>query len=256
MNRKSRLPSAPTSDEAVAPGRLLDGAAIRHLPFFSGFDAKACDDIARMARVKRLPTGEAIFTQGAIPDAVFMVLSGRFKAVQVTPEGSEVVVRLPSAGDLIGHVSVFSDTPYPATPIAVTESLILAWTPAAFTDLMLRHPLLSLAVIRNMGTYIQEAHARLREVSTEKVEQRIAHAILRLAEQAGRPVKGGVEISFAITRQDIGLMTGATLHTVSRTLSAWERQGIIDGGRQHLVLRDANALRRISEASATPSGSR
>lgn len=231
----------------VAPGHRLDGSAIRHLDFFRDLDSAALDDIAGMARPERIPRGEMLFQQGEPPRAIFMVLSGRFKATQVTPDGRQVVVRLAGPGDLIGHVSVFAEKPYPATPTAVTDSIALVWSPSLFIELMQRHPPLSLAVVRNMGKFIEEAHTRLRESSTERVERRIAHAVLRLVRQAGHRVEGGVEISFPITRQDIALMTGATLHTVSRVLSAWEQQGIVDGGRQHLVLRDPHALVRIAE---------
>lgn len=231
----------------VAPGRRLDGSAIRHLDFFADFDGAALDDIAARARPVRLPRGEALFRQGEPPRAVFMVLNGRFKATQITPEGRQVVVRLAGPGDLVGHVSVFAEKPYPATPTAVSDSIVLAWSPQVFIELMARHPALSLAVVRNMGKFIEEAHTRLRESSTERVERRIAHAVLRLARQAGHRIEGGVEISFPITRQDIALMTGATLHTVSRALSAWEQEGIVAGGRQHLILRDPHALVRIAE---------
>ena len=228
-------------------GGHIDGSAIRHLAFFEGLGDAACDEIARMSRVDRVAKGETIFTQGEAPHALFMVLDGRFKATQVTAEGDRVVVRLVGPGDLAGHVSIFSDKPYPATPIAMTDSIVLAWTRQDFTALMARHPDLSLAVIRNMAKAIEEAHTRLREGATERVERRIAHALLRLIQQAGHRVEGGVEISFPITRHDIALMTGATLFTVSRTLSAWEQRGIVDGGRQHLVIRQPHALVQIAE---------
>ncbi|HZS83856.1 MAG TPA: Crp/Fnr family transcriptional regulator [Stellaceae bacterium] len=231
----------------ATPGRRLDGSVIRHLDFFKELDDSALDDIAGAARPERIPRGEALFRQGEPPHALFIVLSGRFKAIQVTPEGRQVVVRLAGPGDLIGHVSVFAEKPYPATPTAATESIALMWSPRTFIALMARHPPLSLAVVRNMGRFIEEAHTRLRESSTERVERRIAHAVLRLAQQAGHRVDGGVEISFPMTRQDLALMTGATLHTVSRVLSAWEQQGVVGGGRQHLVLRDPQALARIAE---------
>jgi CRP-like cAMP-binding protein len=248
---------APSSSEAsshgaarqkAAAGNRLDGSAIRHLDFFKGFDAAALDDIAGAARPKRVPGGDILFRQGEPPSGIFMVLSGRFKATQVTPEGRQVVVRLAGPGDLIGHVSVFTEKPYPATPTAAAESIVLAWSPESFVELMARHPALSLAVVRNMGKFIEDAHTRLRESSTERVERRIAHAVLRLARQAGQRIDGGIEISFPITRQDIALMTGATLYTVSRVLSAWEHDGVVDGGRQHLVLRNPQALLRIAEA--------
>jgi CRP-like cAMP-binding protein len=75
----------------------------------------------------------------------------------------------------------------------------------------------------------------------------VAHAVLRLAEKAGRPEGGGLRIDFPITRQDIAEMTGTTLHTVSRILSAWEGQGLVEGGRQKLMVNDTAALARIAD---------
>lgn len=251
MAPNSREPPLHTSGDAarrnIAPGRRLDGSAVRHLDFFKDLDLAALDDIAGSASSKRVAAGDVLVRQGEPPHSIFMVLNGRFKATQITPEGRQVVVRLAGPGDLVGHVSVFMEKPYPATPSAAADSIVLSWSPSIFKGLMARHPALSLAVVRNMGKFIEDAHTRLRESSTERAERRIAHVVLRLARQAGRPIDRGVEITFPITRQDIALMTGATLYTVSRVLSAWEHDGSIDGGRQHLVLRDPDALARIAE---------
>ena len=75
----------------------------------------------------------------------------------------------------------------------------------------------------------------------------MAHALLRLAKQAGKKVDAGIEIDFPISRQDIAEMTGTTLHTVSRILSAWEAEGLVEGGRQRIVLRDAHRLQGLAE---------
>ena len=82
---------------------------------------------------------------------------------------------------------------------------------------------------------------------TERVERRIAHALLRLAQDAGRRVEGGVEIDFPLSRQDLAQMTGTTLFTVSRTLIAWEAQGLIATGRRRVVIRQPHRLVRIGE---------
>ena len=75
----------------------------------------------------------------------------------------------------------------------------------------------------------------------------MAHALLRLAKQAGKKVDAGVEIDFPISRQDVAEMTGTTLHTVSRILSAWESEGLVEGGRQRIVLRDTYRLHNLAE---------
>jgi CRP-like cAMP-binding protein len=82
---------------------------------------------------------------------------------------------------------------------------------------------------------------------TERVERRIARALLRLAHDAGRRVEGGVEIDFPLSRQDLAQMTGTTLFTVSRTLSAWETDGLIATGRRRVTILKPHGLVRIAE---------
>jgi CRP-like cAMP-binding protein len=79
-------------------------------------------------------------------------------------------------------------------------------------------------------------------MSSEQVERRVAHVLLRLAKQAGRKTESGIETDFPISRQDVAEMTGTTLHTVSRILSMWEQQGLVEGGRQRIVLRAPHEL--------------
>jgi hypothetical protein len=117
--------------------------------------------------------------------------------------------------------------------------------------LMERYPRLALNTLGTLGGRLQETQTRLREISTERVERRIAHALIRLAEQTGKRVAGGIRIDFAISRQDVAEMTGTTLHTVSRTLSSWEGQGIVEGGRQRITIREPAALIAIAEDRPT-----
>ncbi len=84
----------------------------------------------------------------------------------------------------------------------------------------------------------------------QQVEQRIAHALLRLVKQSGRKVEHGIEIDFPISRQDIAQMTGTTLHTVSRTLSAWETKGLVESSRQKIIVREPHQLFVLAEDEA------
>lgn len=228
-------------------GVLEIESTIQRFALFAQLDREAIADVARSSKPRCVQRGQAAFDQGEQADVIFLVLNGRFKAVQMDADGSQIVTRLAGAGDLMGHLSVFNETPYPVTAVAILDSEVLAWNRRTFVDLLLHHPQLSLALIRYMGLSIEEAHKRLHEATNEHVERRIAHAILRLVRQGGRPVEGGIEIPFPITRQEIGLMSGTTLQTVSRTLSAWQKNGIVDGGRQHLILRDPHAIVAIAE---------
>ena len=138
---------------------------------------------------------------------------------------------------------------YPATAIAVVDSLALAWPSAAWPRLVAQFPALALNTLQTVGSRLQDAQTRVVEMSTEEVERRVAHALLRLAKQSGRKVAAGVEIAFPISRQDVAEMTGTTLHTVSRILSAWEDRGLVEGGRQRIVIKDPHRLFVLAETA-------
>ena len=97
-----------------------------------------------------------------------------------------------------------------------------------------------------MTGYIQEMQARYRELATEKVERRIARTLLRLTAQMGvKLADGGIELAF--TRQDLAEMSGTTLFTISRVLSEWEKHGLVESGRERVVIRSPHGLVQIAE---------
>jgi CRP-like cAMP-binding protein len=112
-----------------------------------------------------------------------------------------------------------------------------------------RVPRLAANAMATIGGRLQDAHTRIRELATEAVERRVAHALLRLVRQAGRKTEDGVVIDFPLTRQDIAEMTGTTLHTVSRLLSAWETKGLVASQRRQVTVRDPHGLVLIAEGT-------
>jgi CRP-like cAMP-binding protein len=105
---------------------------------------------------------------------------------------------------------------------------MLAWPSGARPRLAKTYPSLAQATLQTVGDRLQHAHARVRAARCTGCPA--------AREGCRRKVERGTQIDFPISRQDIAGMTGTTLHTVSRILSAWEDQGIVEGGRQRIVL--------------------
>jgi CRP-like cAMP-binding protein len=109
------------------------------------------------------------------------------------------------------------------------------------------HPTVAINAVRFIAERLHDLQRRYRQLMTERVERRVARALLRLVRDAGRRLATGVEIDFPVSRQDIAEMTGTTLYTVSRLMSSWEERGILGGGRQRIVLLKPHALVAIAE---------
>ena len=229
------------------PVRRLDRSLIRDLSIFQSMSESDLDAVLATASVRQLPEGTAVFEQGAEATEFFALLHGRLKVVQTTPDGQQVVVRHVNPGDIFGIAKAMRRTDYPATAAAVVDSLALAWPSAQWESFIARSPVLALNALQTVGQRLQDAHARIRELSTEEVERRIAHALLRLVHQAGRKTEDGILIDFPVTRQDIAEMTGTTLHTVSRVMTAWEAKGLVASGRKKVTVKDAHRLHVLAE---------
>jgi len=227
----------------------VDRSLVAKLPLFAGFSAEELDEILHVARSLRFARNRNVFEEGGEAHSFFLLLHGHVRASKTTPTGEQVVVRYVAPGETFGIAPAIGLQHYPATATAVDDSIVLAWPSVTWPRLVSRFPALATNTLRTVGSRLQETHARVVEMSTQQVEQRVAHALLRLAKQAGHKVERGVEIDFPISRQDIAQMTGTTLHTVSRILSGWEQRGLIEGGRQRVVLREPHKLFVLAEQS-------
>ena len=221
------------------------------MQLFSGMDSVELDDLLREARTARYPRNTPVFEQGDEAHSLFLLLHGHVRAGKTTPDGQHVVARYITPGEIFGVAAAIGLTKYPATAMAVDDSVVLAWPSAAWPRLVFKHPALAANTLQTVGSRLQESQNRVMEMSTEQVERRVAHALVRLAGQAGRKIEAGIEIEFPISRQDIAEMTGTTLHTVSRILSAWETQGLVEGGRQRIVLREPHRLFMLAESDGS-----
>lgn len=224
-----------------------DASLVRSFDMFAKMDDAYIEAVLALSHTRRIAEGEAVFQQGDPAGEFFLLLEGRLKVSQVTPDGRQVVVRHVNPGDLYGIARALRRDDYPGTAIAVTESRTLAWDSRHWDDFVARIPSLAVSALQTVGQRLQEAHTRIRELSTEEVQRRVAHALLRLVNQAGKKTEEGILIDFPITRQDIAEMTGTTLHTVSRILSAWEEQGLIGSGRKRIVLKEPHKLMIFAE---------
>jgi len=219
-----------------------DRSVLAAVPLFAGLTSLAQDEAVRLAEVRRVPKGAAVFDQGSPASAFFVLLQGYVKAIQTTSSGQQTVMRFVGSKQFFGCASLMGITHYPESALAIKDSIVLSWNAADMIALMTSHPVIGVNVLTELGSRMMEVRSRLGGLHTERVSRRIAHALLHLIRQSGRQVETGVKIDFPLSRQDLAEMTGTTLYTVSRTLSQWQRLGILKSGRKSIVVINPHRL--------------
>ena len=53
-----------------------------------------------------------------------------------------------------------------------------------------------------------------------------------------------------LSREGLAQMTGTTLYTISRLLSTWEEDGLINSRRESMIITDVPALRKVIEETS------
>lgn len=231
----------------VAPVEIVSGVAL-----FEGLTEDEVMAVAQAARMRHVPRHTFLFHQGDPADAIYVVLQGQVRLSQVTTNGQEVIIRFMGPGDLFGVIAALRKAVYPISVETVEDAEFLVWGKSVMMELMTRFPRLSINAMQSLTERVQEMQDRVRELQTERVERRIARTLLRLTRQVGQKVDQGVLIDLALTRQDLAEMTGTTLYTVSRVLSQWEQEGLVESGRERIVIRSPHRLVVIAEDLQTP----
>jgi CRP-like cAMP-binding protein len=226
----------------MASGRpsVTDVAAIG---VFEGLGPEALYDCANIAVRRELPRGLVVFRQGEPCVRFQALLSGRVRISQAGQEGELALMRFVGKGEPFGSFGMFVDGNYPAEATTVEASVELSWTKPDFLELTNRHP----TIIRNLVTVAARRLAtlqeRLREITTLTAKQRVASALLRLAqENSGGPALEPLAIPWPLTRNDVASISGTAVYTASRIMAAWERGGIIATVGKRISIRSAADL--------------
>lgn len=221
--------------------------ALKKSILFQGMSDENLLEVVRAGRLRRVKDEAYFFHQGDPATTLYVLVEGRVKFTQLTAEGHQVIVRVSGPGEMFGAVAALGDAVHPAAGQANGDSAALGWRSEVISGLMEQFPGMALNVVRFLAGRVKEFQDRYRELATERVERRVAHALLRLAAQIGRSVDGGTLIDLTLSRQDIAEMTGTTIFTVSRILSGWESKGVIESGRERVLIKQPATLEAIAD---------
>ena len=242
---------APGSSSAHRAAFLIEGnltqraALMSSCALFAGLTIPQCVQLAQSARAHTFGRDELLFDQGEPIRQVFLIESGYAKLTQLSSNGSEVIMWLRGPNDLVDVFGI------PARPIHSCSARVVAKCRCLVWDwTILESSPLSPLIERNMGRILSERigelEERFREVATEKVSNRVACALVRIAKQLGKTSQEGTEIF--LCREELAQLTGTTLFTISRLMTKWSELGLVKPRREAVLVRDPD---RFLELSAT-----
>jgi CRP-like cAMP-binding protein len=215
---------------------------LRVTPVFRKLAPQDLHTIAQAAAVKRYAKGDVIFEQDSPADAFYTIASGRVKIFKMLPTGKDMILEVFGKGDPLGAVAAYDGRPFPASAVALEDTVCIVIPRPVFFRLLEQHPSLVRGLMQGLTIRLVELTNRLAELSGSRIEPRFARLFLKLAGEMGRQERGGTFIPLALSRQELADMTGTTIETAIRIMSRWGKDDIVRTEKDGFIIVDRRTL--------------
>jgi CRP-like cAMP-binding protein len=212
-------------------------------PFFVGLSEEELDRIDRRMQTSSWAPGDYLYHAGDPANSLYVVAEGRVKLSQVTADGAETVTDILVPGELFGAMSSIGEPYHLQSASALVGTCTLRIDQGDFREVLASQPRVALRVLDDVAARLIRAQADIGGQSTETVPERVATALLRLADKLGEDRgKEGTVLEVPLSRADLAGLARSTPESVSRVMSRWKKEGIVDSGRRWTSVLDRQRL--------------
>ncbi|HXW68176.1 MAG TPA: Crp/Fnr family transcriptional regulator [Dissulfurispiraceae bacterium] len=203
-------------------------SAIKSIPFFTGLSTDEVEELQEMLVDKHFPRNKIIFFEEDTQNYMYVILSGRVKAVHISGDGKEHILAVHKSGDCFGEMALLDGKTAPATVTAMEDTHILILSRKVFEDYLLENNKVLRQIISVLCLRLRDSWIMLKAMSLSRSEDRIRTVLKLLAVQYGVKDGRGTIINMKLTHQNLADYASVSRETVTRFLNKLVRNGEID----------------------------
>ena len=182
-----------------------------------------------------LKKGQMLFEQGDHDDRLCVLDEGELEVSVLSASGRKLTLNLLQAGAVFGEIAIFDPGPRTATITALAPSTLRVIRQSVLMAELRKDPELALEMAQLAGQ-------RLRWISQQLEEQVFLSAPARLASKLAHLATQGDGSTVRMSQADLADHIGATREAVSKTLSKWRKDGLVDVSRGAITILDEDGL--------------
>ncbi len=184
--------------------------------------------------------GQTLFVQGNHPFGLYCISSGNIKVTKIGTDGKESIVRIATAGDVLGHRSLFTNQYYMATATALDDTKVCFLDKKFIMKVIKDEPSVSMSIIEKLSFDMGAAENKLSSLHQKNVRERLAELLLLLKESHGHIEQDGrIRLDIKLTREEMATMIGTANETLIRFVSEFKEAGLIEqDGKTIYILKE------------------
>lgn len=211
---------------------------LKRIPFFACLGDEECSKLRQRIGIKRFNKNEVILLEEQTSNYMYIVYSGKVKAVKIGKDGRENILAIHEEGDFFGEMALLDGKTSPATVIAMEAAEIGLIGKGDFEKFMFEHLAVLKAIIALLCSRLREAWSMLKILTSANAEQRVRAMLGRIGSHYGEEGRKGTLIKMSLTHEDIAHYASVSRETVSRLLVKFRKAGEIEIlGRRAILLK-------------------
>ncbi|MEO5909915.1 MAG: response regulator [Pelobium sp.] len=172
-------------------------------------------------KIRQLKKKQILYYEGDQPLGIYVVLEGSLKTIKLTDDGRELMTGLFKVDDYLGISALLLDETLNETAEALEDSSICMLPKDSLISLLNQYPDIAQQFITILSNNVREKEDQLLELAYHSVRRRLAKVLIRLAKKT-------LDNQFKINREELASMAGIATETVSRTLTDFKDEGLVD----------------------------
>ena len=173
-------------------------------------------------KIRHIKKKQVLYYEGDTPQGLYLVVEGSIKTIKLAADGRQFITGLYNPDDYIGLDALLLDEDFTETAEAVEDSSIYLLPRELILNIVNKYPEVSNQFIKILSNNIHEKEEQLLELAYLSVRKRLAQVLLRLSKKASD------SDLLNVTRDELAALAGIAIETVSRTLSDFKEEGLIE----------------------------
>ncbi len=198
------------------------------------------EKIIQERKTRHFKKNQVIYYEGDKGNNLYLVLNGKIKAIKRAEDGRELMTGIYSTDDYLGINAMLANEAFTDTATALEDSLLCLIPKEQLEQLLNLYPEVGREFIKLLSNNIREKEEQLLQLAYHSVRKKMAEAMLRLSRK-----QNDQEECFNIAREDLAAMAGMATETVSRTLSDFKDEGLIEKKGSTITILDIGRLKKM-----------
>jgi CRP/FNR family transcriptional regulator, global nitrogen regulator len=185
---------------------------------------------------RRIAAKDMIFAPGDPDDQVYFLLEGTVRLYKIYGEYKEATVALLTDGDVFGELSLEETSRQNAFAEAVTAARVAVVRKSVLNEVIKRHPEFALKLFSCFSERLRQSDETIESLLDREVSARLATLLSHLSDRFGEPYGSGTVLKVRLTHQDLANMIFSTREAVSKEMSEFQRNGLIETRNHRIVV--------------------